>query len=328
VSYYKDKVESLRRIFGTNDLSLEGDALQVAGRLYPIVQDVIVLLPPERRPASVTGARPGGPSDAGFAPDVQDTFGREWTMYQEVLPEHEEEFRRYFDLVDLEGLRAARVCDLGCGIGRWSRFLADRCRELVLVDFSDAIFVARRNLASCPRALFFMGDIRALPFSEDFCDFLFCLGVLHHLPTPCLDEVRALRRWAPRVLVFLYYALDNQPAYFRWLLVPVSAARRVLSRVQSNRFRRAFSQAGALFVYKPLVLLGSLLASVGAGSRVPLYDFYRGKSLKRIEQDVYDRFFTRIEQRVSRRQIEELRGDFSEVTVSPRLPYWHFVARR
>jgi hypothetical protein len=52
VSYYKDKVESLRRIFGTNDLSLEGDALRVAGRLYPIVQDVIVLLPPERRPVA------------------------------------------------------------------------------------------------------------------------------------------------------------------------------------------------------------------------------------------------------------------------------------
>ena len=64
------------------------------------------------------------------------------------------------------------------------------------------------------------------------------------------------------------------------------------------------------------------------GSKVPLYDFYKGKSLGRIEQDVYDRFFTRIEQRVTRREIESLRDSFAEVTVSPNLPYWHFLARR
>ena len=75
--------------------------------------------------------------------------------------------------------------------------------------------------------LFFMGDIKALPFADDFCDFLFCLGVLHHLPAPCLDEVRALRRYAPRLLIFLYYALDNRPFHYRFLLGGVTAARRV-----------------------------------------------------------------------------------------------------
>ena len=41
----------------------------------------------------------------------------------------------YFDLIDLEALESKRICDLGCGIGRWSYFLKDIAKEIVLVDF-------------------------------------------------------------------------------------------------------------------------------------------------------------------------------------------------
>ena len=198
----------------------------------------------------------------------------------------------------------------------------------MLVDFSDAIFEACRNLDGAGNALFFMADIKRLPFAPDFCDFLFCLGVLHHLPTPCLDEVRALKKCAPRLLVFLYYALDNRPYYFRLILGAVNLVRAVFSRVRSPLFRKAVSLGGALFLYKPLVLLGRLLRPLGLASHVPLYDFYHDKGLRRIEQDVYDRFFTRIEQRVARRDILGLADTFSRVTVSENLPYWHFLCER
>jgi ubiquinone/menaquinone biosynthesis C-methylase UbiE len=110
-------------------------------------------------------------------------------------------------------------------MGRWSFFAKDHCREIMLVDFSDAIFMARKNLADADNALFFMCDLKRLPFRDGFADFLFCLGVLHHLPTPCLDEVRALRRAAPKLLIFLYYALANRPWYFGVLVKIVTAVR-------------------------------------------------------------------------------------------------------
>jgi hypothetical protein len=173
-----------------------------------------------------------------------------------------------------------------------------------------------------------MADLQALPFRKDFCDFLVCLGVLHHLPTPCLEAVRGLRNSAPRLLVFLYYALDNRPWYFRLLLAPVTLLRRLLWRVRHPGLRKAFARAMALIVYRPLVVLGTLVRPIGLSRYVPLYEFYHGKSIYRIEQDVYDRFFTRIEQRVSRRDIRSLQGSFAQVLVSDHLPYWHFLCVR
>ena len=67
---------------------------------------------------------------------------------------------------------------------------------------------------------------------------------------------------------------------------------------------------------------------LGLSNKVPLYEFYRGKSLNRIRQDVYDRFFTSIEQRFSREQILQLSDTFASVSVSDRIPLWHFLCDR
>src|SRR5207248_1736744 len=109
------------------DVFIVDDTLQAGGRVYPIVQDVIVL----------SDAAPRDPKT--FAEDIQFTFGEEWKTYGAMLPEHRKEFDQYFDLIDLASLKQARVCDLGCGMGRWSFFAKDHCKEVILVDFSDAI---------------------------------------------------------------------------------------------------------------------------------------------------------------------------------------------
>jgi SAM-dependent methyltransferase len=331
--YYADKLDSLRDLFGTPDVQLDTHQLTVAGHAYPIIDDVIILLDPAQYPAGLTARfhRAGQDSATNRCVDgsetIQRTFGAEWQAFPKILPEHEREFRQYFDLMNLEDLRAARVCDLGCGIGRWSYFLAKRCRELVLVDFSDAIFVGRHNLRGSPRTLFFMGDLRRLPFRERFAGFLFCLGVLHTLPTDALAELRRLRRYAATLLVYLYYAVDNRPWYFRPLLGCVTRMRRVLSKIQHREFRAGFTWVLAWLIYRPCIKLGRFLRPFGWARYVPLAEVYDGKGMERIRQDIYDRFFTGIEQRYSRAQIAELRDTFHEVLISDQLPYWHFLCR-
>src|SRR5258708_39165453 len=97
------------------------------------------------------------------------------------------------------------------------------------------------------------------------------------------------------------------------------------SGLRGKRIARLMWWVLALAVYTPLITMGSVANLVGLGRYVPLYETYRSKSLRRVRQDVYDRFFTRIEQRVDRASILRLRDTFASVTVSPGLPYWHFL---
>jgi hypothetical protein len=146
MSYYDDKLETLQSLLG-GEVRLDDHCLIVSGRTYPIVDDVILLMDREPIPGSLrAGAR--SPEQvtqqvAGFSADIQHTFGEEWAKYPEILAEHKADFfERYVDIVDLGSLRDKRICDLGCGIGRWSHFLADQAREIVAIDFSEAMFVA------------------------------------------------------------------------------------------------------------------------------------------------------------------------------------------
>lgn len=333
-SYYRDKTASLREVFGAARVEVEDGGLRVDERFLPVVDDVIVALDAGRVPA---GLRPrlagGGPADPGvastpFAADIQYTFGEEWKSHSRLLPDHQAIFESYFDLIDLDGLAGRRVADLGCGMGRWSHFVAPRCGEIVLVDFSEAIFVARRNLQDVGNAIFVMADVLDLPFADDAFDLVYCLGVLHHLPADALDALRRLRRLAPQHLAYLYYSLDNRPAYFRAVLGAVSTIRVGLARVRSTRARSALTWAVATTVYAPLVALGSVLRPLGLSKYVPLAEAYEGSSLAMLRQDAYDRFFTGIEQRFSRAEIMTLTDTFASVTVSDDLPYWHFRCDR
>ncbi len=329
--YYDDKKPLLQEIFGATSLTIGPDSLSVDGKVCPIVEDVIICLDPADWPASLRARLPrdGAVNPSGnLARDIQDTFGQEWTAFPSILAEHRSILNQYFDLVDLPSLSESRVCDLGCGMGRWSYFVSEYCREIVLVDFSDAIFVARRNLKDRPNAVFVMADVTRLPFAHDFADLVFCLGVLHHLPTPALDAVASLRPYSPRLLIYLYYALDNRPPYFRAILALVTGIRRILSRIKNDGARRFLAALIAYTVYLPMVALGSVLRPFGIATRIPLYEMYRGKSLATITQDAYDRFFTGIEQRVARRDIETLNRFFGDVIVADTSPYWHFLCVR
>lgn len=310
----------MARLFGVRpeEVVAEDSQVRISNTTYRIDRDVVLLDDRIVR----------GSTQRGTGEDVRRSFSKEWETYSAILPEHDEEFAAYFDLIDLSSLRDSLVVDLGCGSGRWSAKLALHVGTVALVDFSDAIFVARKNLSDAPNTVFFRGDVTNLPFVDDSVDFLFSLGVLHHLDQPCLPVARGLMRLGPRGLFYLYYALDNRPDYYRRLLAMVTASRRSLGRVKSEKSRRRISRALALGVYRPMVGIGALADKAGVNAPVPLYESYKGKSVDRIEQDAYDRFFTSIEQRVSRQEIEECFASLGEVTVSQSEPYWHFLVDR
>src|SRR6266851_8938066 len=150
------------------------------------------------------------------------SFGAEWADFdQSALPPEELQrlFEGYFGIFPWHVLTsAAEGFDMGCGSGRWAKLVAPRVGKLNCVDPSEqALSIAKKNLENFGNCSFFCSAVdrtNLLPSSQDFG---YCLGVLHHVPDTlgamkCC--VKALKPGAP-FLIYLYYAFDNRPGWFR-----------------------------------------------------------------------------------------------------------------
>jgi len=259
-------------------------------------------------------------------------FGYEWTKFDQSGADPGEQqrlFELYFARFPWATLPPRAVgFDLGCGSGRWAHFVAERVETLVAVDASPAaIAVARRNAERCSFVVASAGD---LPFAPDSMDFGYSLGVLHHTPDPArglADAVARLKPGAP-FLVYLYYALDNRPRWFRALWRATDGARRVISRSPAP-VRYAVSQVIAALVYLPLARLARARERRGhdVGS-LPL-SAYRNRTFYTMRTDALDRFGTRLERRFTRDEIRELLAGagLREIVVDGP-PYWMGIGRR
>jgi ubiquinone/menaquinone biosynthesis C-methylase UbiE len=263
-------------------------------------------------------------------------FGAEWSTFdQSAMSEQEraELFAQYFTRFPWEELPASAVgADIGCGSGRWAGCVAPRVGTLHCVDPSaEALQVARRNLADQPRVEFHLGDVGKLPFAPASLDFAYSLGVLHHVP----DTAKALRSCAGVLkagapfLVYIYYAFDNQPAWYRRLWALSDVVRRGVARMPF-RARLAVTGLVASVVYLPLARLALLAERLGRDVTSMPLAYYRRRSFYVMRNDALDRFGTRLEQRFTREQILQMLEDagFEHVLFNEGPPYWTAVATR
>lgn len=268
--------------------------------------------------------------------DVVAGFGDEWSRFNQEkrsLDDLRQTFDRYFATFPWDRVSSSSTgFDLGCGSGRWAQFVAGRCASLVCIDPSaDALNVARHTLRAHSNVRLVEAGAGALPFASGTFDFGYSLGVLHHTPDPeagLRDAVRILKPGAP-LLLYLYYALDNRPVWFRAVWRGTDRVRRFVSR-QPHRRRYAASQALAATVYWPLARTARLVEKAGSDpERVPLAA-YRDKPFYVMRTDALDRFGTRIEFRYTRDEMVDLmqRCGLEGVVVGEGAPYWCAVGFR
>jgi ubiquinone/menaquinone biosynthesis C-methylase UbiE/glycosyltransferase involved in cell wall biosynthesis len=265
-------------------------------------------------------------------------FGREWTMFPQGISELSEDermamFDGYFGIFPWASLAPNCVgMDVGCGSGRWAILAAPRVGRLHLVDASkDAIAVARGNLAGASNVSFHVASVGDLPVNDASLDFAYAVGVLHHVPDTqhAIQSIaRKLKPGAP-FLVYLYYAFDNRPAWYRGLWRLSNALRIVLSRSPAP-LRYAASQGIAAVVYWPLARMAALLDAVGILPRLVPLSYYKDRSFYVMRTDAYDRFCTPLEKRFTREEIGNMldAAGFENVTFSNRVPFWCAVGRR
>jgi SAM-dependent methyltransferase len=257
-------------------------------------------------------------------------FGFEWTrLDQSQLPAEEAQkiFEGYFHLFPWDSLPTGAVgFDLGCGSGRWARLVAPRVGQLHCIDASEpAIQVARKALANLSQCVFHVASVDDLPLANGSMDFGYSLGVLHHVPDP-LKGIQAcvakLRPGAP-FLVYLYYAFDQKPLWFKTLWRASDVLRRLLCRLPPWPKYWVCTVLAAL-VYFPLARGSLILESLGLHvDSLPL-SFYRTRSFYTMRTDALDRFGTRLEKRFTAPQVQELleKGGLERVQFSSSPPYW------
>lgn len=263
-------------------------------------------------------------------------FGREWTQFdQSGLSEAELEklFASYFRIFPWDELPADPVgFDLGCGSGRWAARVAPRVATLHCVDASPAaIRVAERTLADRPNCGFHVASVDRMPLVPASMDFGYSLGVLHHVPDTAAGVracAAALKPGAP-LLLYLYYAFDQRPAWFQAIWRATDLARRVVSRLP-HRLQLALTTGIAALVYFPLARLARLAARLGADVDALPLSIYRESSFYTMRTDAFDRFATRLEQRFTAVQIRTMMeaAGLERVRFSEQPPYWCAVGYR
>jgi SAM-dependent methyltransferase len=262
-------------------------------------------------------------------------FGDEWSRFDQTGMSEEERrriFENYFSIFPWVELPQHSVgFDLGCGSGRWASIVAPRVGLLHCIDPSDAIDVAKRNLTAHTNCEFHRASVDSIPLADASMDFGYSLGVLHHIPDT-LDAMSAcvnkLKRGAP-FLLYLYYALDNKPTWFRILWRISEQLRLFVSRLSFGP-RYWVSQIIASLVYWPLARFAKLASSLGFDvSNYPL-SIYRDRSFYVMRTDALDRFGTRLEQRFTRPQIQSMMmsAGLERISFREDTPYWCAIGYR
>lgn len=275
----------------------------------------------------------GGPN---LDEEIVGSFGSEWRKFGWFSDEAiDTAAAEYFDLLpeaQLEGV--GHALDVGCGSGRWSRYLSKRVGFVESVDPSEAVLSASELNRDRPNVRVTRASIDEIPFADGSFDLAICLGVIHHLPDPTLALSRVVSkvRVGGRVLVYVYYQLDERGPLYRGLFTLADLVRKVVSALPSP-LKGWVCDLLACVIYLPLVGFARLVASApGAGTvveRMPLA-YYRNKSLREIRTDALDRFGTAVERRFTRKEFVDMMeaAGLEDIAVSPRMPFWHGVGRR
>jgi SAM-dependent methyltransferase len=267
--------------------------------------------------------------------EVVQTFGEEWLKFKDYSDEEIRLFAiMYFDILNDQIInKNTYALDIGCGTGRWTKYLANRIGFVEAIDPSNAVFAADHLLKGVENVRITKASIETIPFKDETFDFAMSVGVLHHIPNTqnaMIDCVKKVKKGG-YFYCYLYYDLDNKNPFFKTMFWLSNLIRIAVSRMPA-KLKRLVCDMLAVILYMPFVLASRLLNYFGLNKiarKVPLSD-YANKTFFIIRNDSLDRFGTRLEHRFSKKEVIELmeRSGLENIVVSPTSPYYHAVGRK
>lgn len=266
---------------------------------------------------------------------VVQAFGKEWLKFQEYTDDTIDIFvKEYFDLLDDKMVnKNTYAIDIGCGTGRWTKYLSTRAGFIEAIDPSDAVFAADNLLKGIENIRLTKASIETLPFNDETFDFAMSVGVLHHIPDTqqaMIDCVKKVKKGG-YFYCYLYYNLDNRGWLFKLVFRASDVIRRIVSRMPA-KLKRISADILAAVIYLPMVLLVRFFYFIGLkklSAKLPLSP-YRNKSFFVLRNDALDRFGTTLEQRFSKAEVIDMmkRSGLDDIIVGAGAPFYRAVGRK
>jgi uncharacterized protein YbaR (Trm112 family)/ubiquinone/menaquinone biosynthesis C-methylase UbiE len=139
---------------------------------YPIVRAVPRLLPPDLKLST-------------SAKGVNIGFGYQWNKFPKIEPSDRGFFLNCIKPIKSDFFADKVILDAGCGMGRFAYHAGLFGAKMVIgMDFSSAVEAAAQNCKGIPNIQIIQGEITRPPLRPEVLDYVYSLGVLHHLPEP------------------------------------------------------------------------------------------------------------------------------------------------
>lgn len=212
-----------------------------------------------------------------------DRFGYSWHIFSDVLPVHEEQFRRWTSGLASEDWQGKEFLDVGCGIGRNSYWAMKwGAARGLCIDVDDrSLAAARRNLACFPAARVEHRSAYEIKEANRF-DIVFSIGVLHHIDSPDVAVAQMVKAAKPGGCVMAWlYGHENNEWIVRWF-----------DPLRNLIFRHA---PLPMVYYTSHVLTALLWLALRLGlSRIEYFRLIRSFSFRHLQAIVFDHMIPKI----------------------------------